>query len=299
MDTVFETEIQELKLYSRGKVRDMYEVGPHLLLVATDRLSAFDVILPDPIPGKGAVLTALSNFWFERTRHIMENHIHDAQPWAAEPGNAVYQKLKGRAVLVNRAEPVLIESVMRGYLSGSGWTEYQKSGTVCGIKLPVGLKESAKLPEPIFTPATKAPPGQHDENISFAEVCNRIGKDLATRIRDASLALYSQAVPYALQRGLIIADTKFEFGILNGRLIVIDEMLTPDSSRFWPLDGYVAGKPQPSFDKQFVRDYLISIKWNKTPPAPSLPAAIIKKTSEKYREAFSRLAPGSETLGLV
>ncbi|MEK7475600.1 MAG: phosphoribosylaminoimidazolesuccinocarboxamide synthase [Candidatus Coatesbacteria bacterium] len=298
METVHETSIPGLKLVARGKVRDIYEADrDHLLLVATDRLSAFDVVMPDPIPGKGAVLTALSNFWFERTQGILPNHMADGRPWATHPDNAAYQTLKGRAVLVHKAEPVLIEAVVRGYLSGSGWGEYQRTGSICGLRLPAGLTESARLPEAVFTPSTKAPQGEHDENVSFETAANRVGVELATRVRDTALRLYTLASAYARERGIIIADTKFEFGIKDGNLIVIDEMLTPDSSRFWPVDGWKPGGPQASFDKQFVRDYLLSINYNKKPPAPTLPAEIIQKTAEKYKDALSRLAPGHEALG--
>ncbi len=291
MKTVFETELPGLKLIRRGKVRDVYDAGKYLLMVATDRLSAFDVILPDPIPFKGAVLNALSNFWFKRTSPIIENHLVSDAPWTSDPGNAGFQAARGRSVLIKRAEPVMVEAVVRGYLAGSGWQEYRKSGTVCGIALPGGLREADRLPGPIFTPSTKAPQGTHDENISYERACEVAGKEMATRVRDASLALYRSAAAYALERGIIIADTKFEFGVFEGKLLVIDEMLTPDSSRFWPVDGYAPGSSPPSFDKQFVRDYLISINWDRKPPAPKLPAEIISRTSEKYREALARLAP--------
>lgn len=299
METILETNLRGLKLAYRGKVRDIYEDGDRLLLVASDRLSAYDVVMQDPIPGKGAILTGLSNFWFSRTSGIIENHIVETRPWAAEPGNAAYQEVKGRAVLVRKTEPIKIESVVRGYLAGSGWDEYRKSGSVCGIKLPPGLKDSDKLPEPVFTPATKAPMGEHDINISYEEACNVVGKEIATRVREASIAIYRHAADYARERGVIIADTKFEFGVAGGTLLVIDEMMTPDSSRFWPLDRYQPGKSQPSYDKQFVRDYLLSIKFNKQPPAPKLPEEIIRKTAEKYREALVRLDPGNEVLTLI
>jgi len=300
METLLETSIAELRLVARGKVRDIYEADrDHLLLVATDRLSAFDVVMPDPIPGKGAVLTALSNFWFDRTKGILPNHMADGRPWATHPGNAVYGRLQGRAVLVHKAEPVLVEAVVRGYLSGSGWSEYSRTGAICGIKLPAALTESAKLPEPIFTPSTKAPQGEHDENVTFEAAADRVGMELASQVRSAALRLYGEAAAYALERGIIIADTKFEFGMKDGKLIVIDEMLTPDSSRFWPVDGYKPGGPQPSFDKQFVRDYLLSVNYNKRPPAPKLPAGIIRKTSEKYRDALTRLSPNNEALGWI
>jgi len=292
MQTVFETELPGMKLLKRGKVRDVYDAGNYLLMVATDRLSAFDVILPDPIPFKGAVLTTISNFWFDRTKGVIDNHIISTRPWETDPGNLGYQAARGRSVLIKRAEPVMIEAVVRGYLAGSGWVEYQKSQTVCGIKLPAGLRESSQLPEPIFTPSTKAPAGTHDENISYEQACGIVGTESATRVRDASLQLYSTASAYARERGIIIADTKFEFGIADGKMVVIDEMLTPDSSRFWPMEGYAPGGSPPSFDKQFVRDYLLSIKWDKKPPAPKLPEEIIRKTSDKYREALAKIAPG-------
>jgi len=319
MDTVLETDIKELKLHARGKVRDVYEDGDRLLMIATDRLSAFDVVLPDPIPGKGAVLTALSNYWFGITKNVIPNHVIDPAPWASDPGNPVYARLKGRAVLVARAQAAPIEAVVRGYLAGSGWAEYSKSGTICGVRLPAGLLESDRLPEPVFTPSTKAAIGDHDENISFARACDLVGKDMAARIRDASIRLYTEAAKHALERGIIIADTKFEFGLVNGgersspnasrassagdagtgKLIVIDEMLTPDSSRFWPLDGYAPGRSQPSFDKQYVRDWLTESGWNKKPPAPKLPPEVIARTASKYREALLRLDPSNETLSLI
>ena len=289
MQTVFETELPGMKLLKRGKVRDVYDAGNYLLMVATDRLSAFDVILPDPIPYKGAVLNAVSNFWFDKTKGVIDNHIISTRPWETDPGNAGYQAARGRSILIKRAEPVMIEAVVRGYLAGSGWIEYQKSQTVCGIKLPSGLKESSQLPEPIFTPSTKAPVGMHDENISYEQACDIVGKEAATIVRDSSLALYSTASTYARERGIIIADTKFEFGMAEGKMIVIDEMLTPDSSRFWPMEGYMPGGSPPSFDKQFVRDYLLAIKWNKKPPAPRLPEEIIRKTSDKYMEALRKI----------
>ncbi len=293
MKTLFETDLKDFKLIKRGKVRDIYEVDDeHLLIVATDRLSAFDVILPDPVPFKGAVLTALSNFWFIRTAGVIGNHVADTEPWNNRSGNIDLASVKGRAIISRKAEPVMIEAVVRGYLSGSGWQEYGKTGSLCGIKLAAGLKESDRLPEPLFTPSTKAEIGAHDENISFEKAVNVAGRETAVKVRDTSLKLYTQAAAYARERGIIIADTKFEFGIVDGTMIVIDEMLTPDSSRFWPLEGYAPGKPQPSFDKQFVRDYLISVEFNRKPPAPKLPPDIIAKTSEKYREALKRLAPG-------
>ncbi len=300
MNTIHETRLPGLELLNRGKVRDVYALdADRLLMIATDRLSAFDVVLPDPIPGKGTVLTALANFWFDRTKSILPNHIADARPWATDPKNEIFTGLKGRAIIAKRAQPVMLEAVVRGYLTGSGLVEYNRSGTVCGIKLPVGLTEASQLPEPIFTPSTKAPKGQHDENVSFDQACDIVGKDMATRVRDAAIALYKDAATFARTRGIIIADTKFEFGIRNGELIVIDEMITPDSSRFWPLDGWAPGKVQPSFDKQFVRDWLLAAKWNKQPPAPNLPADVIAKTAAKYRDAVVRIDPANEALNWI
>jgi phosphoribosylaminoimidazole-succinocarboxamide synthase len=284
---VSQTDFAGLKLRARGKVRDIYELGDRLLIVATDRLSAFDVVLPTPIPDKGRVLTQLSLFWFDKLAKIIPNHVISANNFSGEL--APYASaLNGRAMLVNRTEPVPIECVIRGYLSGSGWKDFQKTGAVCGIALPKVLRESDKLPEPIFTPSTKATSG-HDENISFDETIERIGRPLAERLRDASLAIYKSAAEYALERGIIIADTKFEFGLIGEDLIWIDEALTPDSSRFWPGDQYVPGKPQPSFDKQFVRDYLEQIGWNKQPPGPALPPDVVAATTNKYREAYQRI----------
>lgn len=285
--TVWQTDLPGVRLRSRGKVRDIYEVGDRLLIVTTDRISAFDVVLPTPIPDKGRVLTQLSLFWFERLRDLVPNHVISATEFPAELAE-VAPWLAGRTVLVHRADPLPIECVVRGYLAGSGWKDYQRTGVVCGIPLPAGLRESEQLPEPIFTPATKATTG-HDENISFEEAAARIGRPLAERVRELSLEIYRRASAYARERGIIIADTKFEFGLLGGELIWIDEALTPDSSRFWPADGYVPGRPQPSFDKQFVRDYLEHIGWNKQPPAPELPAEVVTGTRDRYREAFRRL----------
>ncbi len=284
---VSQTDFAGLKLRARGKVRDIYELGDRLLIVATDRLSAFDVILPTPIPDKGRVLTQLSLFWFEKLAKLVPNHVLSAKDFTGElaPHAAA---LNGRAMLVRRTDPVPIECVVRGYISGSGWKDYQKSGSVCGIALPAGLRESDRLPEPIFTPSTKATTG-HDENISFDETVARIGRPLAEKLRATSLAIYKSAVEYAAERGIIIADTKFEFGLIGEELIWIDEALTPDSSRFWPGDQYVPGKPQPSFDKQYVRDYLERIGWNKQPPAPALPADVVAATRDKYREAYQRV----------
>ncbi|HWZ53204.1 MAG TPA: phosphoribosylaminoimidazolesuccinocarboxamide synthase [Candidatus Acidoferrales bacterium] len=284
---VSQTDFAGLKLRARGKVRDIYELGDRLLIVATDRLSAFDVILPTPIPDKGRVLTQLSLFWFDKLAKIVPNHVISASNFSGElaPYAAA---LEGRAMLVRRTEPVPIECVVRGYLSGSGWKDYQKTGSVCGIALPSGLRESDRLPEPIFTPSTKATTG-HDENISFDETVARIGRPLAEKLRDTSLAIYKSAVAYAAERGIIIADTKFEFGLIGDDLIWIDEALTPDSSRFWPGNEYVPGKPQPSFDKQYVRDYLERIGWNKQPPGPALPPDVVAATRDKYREAYQRV----------
>jgi len=284
---ISETSFAGLKLLGRGKVRDIYECGGELLIVATDRISAFDAVLPTPIPDKGKVLTQLSLFWFDKLRGIVTSHVREANnftgalaPYAAD--------LAGRAMLVRRTEPVPIECVVRGYLSGSGWKDYKKTGSVCGIALPGGLLESSKLPEPVFTPSTKATTG-HDENISFEDTASRIGAPLAEKLRDVSIEIYRRASEYAAERGIIIADTKFEFGLANGELIWIDEALTPDSSRFWPADEYRAGQSQPSFDKQFVRDYLERIGWNKQPPAPALPGDVVAATRARYREAYERI----------
>jgi phosphoribosylaminoimidazole-succinocarboxamide synthase len=284
------TEFKSLSLKGRGKVRDIYDLGRHLLIVATDRISAFDVIMPNPIPDKGKILTQLSRFWFELTQGIIPNHLISTEvndfPKEVLPYREV---LKGRSMLVTKADPLPVECVARGYLSGSGWEEYHKGGAVCGIRLPKGLVESSRLDEPIFTPATKAEMGLHDENITFEKMEKVVGKDLAQRLRAVSLAIYKKARDFAETKGILIADTKMEFGMKNGDLILIDELLTPDSSRFWPKDEYRAGGPQKSFDKQFLRDYLLSIKWNKTPPAPELPEEVILKTRQKYREAYEKL----------
>ena len=284
---ISQTDFAGLKLRARGKVRDIYELGDQLLIVATDRLSAFDVVLPTAIPDKGPVLTQLSLFWFEKLASIVPNHVISADNFAGVLAPYA-DALQGRAMLVRRTEPVPIECVVRGYLSGSGWKDYQKTGSVCGIALPAGLRESDRLPEPIFTPSTKATSG-HDENISFDETVARIGQPLAEKLHDTSLAIYKSAVEFASARGIIIADTKFEFGLVGGKLIWIDEALTPDSSRFWPGNQYMPGKPQPSFDKQYVRDYLEKIGWNKQPPAPPLPADVVAATRDKYREAYQRV----------
>ncbi|NLZ78198.1 MAG: phosphoribosylaminoimidazolesuccinocarboxamide synthase [Gammaproteobacteria bacterium] len=277
------------KLYS-GKVRDLYEIdAQRMLMVASDRLSAFDVILEQPIPEKGKILTEISNFWFDKLAHLIPNHFTGDQ--VADVVSAQELPLvEGRAVVAKRLQPVAVEAIVRGYLVGSGWKEYQRSGTVCGIELPQGLQEAQKLPEPIFTPSTKAEVGDHDENISFAQCAAIIGDDLAAQVRDVSIKLYQAAVEYAATRGIIIADTKFEFGLdADGTLTLMDEALTPDSSRFWPADSYQVGTNPPSFDKQFVRDWLESSGWDKEPPAPAIPADIAQKTADKYREALLRL----------
>lgn len=277
------------KIYS-GKVRDLYEIDDkRMLMVATDRLSAFDVILAEPIPEKGKILTAISNFWFDKLADLVPNHFTGDKVEDVVQAEEL-PLVAGRAVVAKRLKPVAVEAIVRGYIVGSGWKEYQKSGTVCGIQLPAGLKEAAKLPQPIFTPSTKAAVGDHDENISFEQCEAIIGEALAAQVRDTSIALYTAAVEYAATRGIIIADTKFEFGLdENGRLTLMDEVLTPDSSRFWPADSYQEGCNPPSFDKQFVRDWLESTGWNKEPPAPPVPADVAQKTADKYREALTRL----------
>ena len=288
---LFESDLPQLKLLNRGKVRDIYDVdSEHMLIVTSDRLSAFDVILPQPIPGKGEVLTRVANFWFERTRDIIPNHLTDRPLEQVVPDAAQRAALGERAIVVRKLNPLPIESIVRGYLIGSGWKDYQKSGAVCGIQLPQGLRQADKLPEPIFTPSTKAKMGAHDENISFEQSVELLGRELAEQVRDISLRIYSQCAAYALDKGIIIADTKFEFGQdSEGRLYLIDEVLTPDSSRFWPADQYRPGISPPSFDKQFVRDYLETLAWDKTPPGPELPDEVISKTADKYREAETRL----------
>ncbi len=275
-------------LIKRGKVRDVYATGSenHLAIVACDRISAFDCVLPTPIPGKGIMLTRLSNFWFRKTSGIIANHLVEPD---AESMDWYAGELKERTVYVKKTEPLPIEAIVRGYLTGSGLRDYQQTGMVCGIRLEKGLKESSRLPEPIYTPSTKAAAGEHDKNINFAKTASLVGEELAREVRDTSLKLYSYAAEYALSRGIILADTKFEFGLADGELILIDELFTPDSSRFWPADGYVPGKGQPSFDKQFVRDYLESIGWNKKPPAPELPVELVARTGDKYREAMELL----------
>ena len=289
MTVILETNFPGLELYARGKVRDVYSIEDRLLIVATDRISAFDYILPTGIPDKGKVLTQLSVFWFDFLREVAPNHFLTANV-AEYPAAARFYdaELEGRSMLVTRARMVEIECVARGYLAGSGWKEYRETGAVCGVRLPRGLKESSQLPEPIFTPATKAQSG-HDENISFDAMVKLVGADLAARLRDVTLKIYTRAAEYARTKGIIIADTKFEFGMVKGELILGDEVLTPDSSRFWPLDTYEPGRAQNSYDKQFVRDYLEQIKWPKLPPAPPLPAEVAAKTSEKYKEAYQAL----------
>ncbi len=289
-----ESHLRSLTRLHQGKVRDIYAVDAHsMLIVTTDRLSAFDVILPDPIPGKGRVLTEISRFWFARTAHIVPNHLtnRDVASVVTDPAELVL--IADRSLVVRRLKALPIEAVVRGYLIGSGWKDYQQTGSVCGIQLPAGLRQADKLPAPIFTPTTKAPVGTHDENIDFAQVVNTVGAELAEQIRSTAIALYQFAADYALQRGIIIADTKFEFGVDDaGKLVLIDEALTPDSSRFWPMDTYQPGMSPPSFDKQYVRDYLETLDWNKRAPGPSLPAEILQRTSEKYQEALRRLTSG-------
>ena len=287
---ILETNLPGIKLLSRGKVRDIYEVGDELLIVATDRISAFDYILPTGIPRKGEVLTQLSLFWFDFLKDVVPTHIITADVETyPEPLPQFRDQLAHRSMLVTRCEMLPVECVARGYLAGSGWKDYQKTGAVCGVKLPPGLQESSRLPEPIFTPATKATSG-HDINISFDEAAEMIGRDVAEKVRDLTLDIYSRAAEYARERGIIIADTKFEFGFVDGELVLADEVLTPDSSRFWPADEYEPGRPQRSFDKQYVRDYLESIHWDKKPPAPALPPDVARNTSEKYLEAYRRLS---------
>ena len=286
-----QSNLTSLPLLHRGKVRDIYGVDDrHLLIVQSDRLSAFDVILPTPVPGKGHVLTALSNFWFAKLGHIIPNHLSGIAPEDVVSTDADRAQVAGRAFVVKRLKPLPIEAIVRGYLAGSGWKDYQKTGAVCGIALPAGLQEAQQLPQPLFTPSTKAAIGEHDENISFEQAVQLLGEARAKEVRDATLALYTQAAEYAATRGIIIADTKFEFGVdAAGKLYLIDEALTPDSSRFWPADQYRAGGNPPSFDKQFVRDWLEASGWNKQPPAPDVPFDVLQKTSDKYHEALRRL----------
>ncbi|WP_025321292.1 phosphoribosylaminoimidazolesuccinocarboxamide synthase [Deferrisoma camini] len=288
--TVYETNLEGLRLVSRGKVRDIYDLGEHLLIVTTDRLSAYDVILPTPIPGKGEVLTRLSVHWFGRTQDLVPNHLVSADPAEfPEPARRHAEVLAGRSMLVKKAKPLPVECIVRGYLSGSGWKDYQRTGAVCGIPLPEGLRESERLPEPIFTPSTKAEVGDHDENIPFSRVEELIGPDLARRVRDLALAVYQRGADEAADKGILIADTKMEFGLLGDELILIDELLTPDSSRFWRAADYRVGVPQESLDKQYVRDYLSGLDWDKTPPGPELPPEVVTETSRRYREILGIL----------
>jgi len=290
MEPVKKTDFANLTLVNRGKVRDIYEVGEHLLIVASDRVSAFDVVMDDPIPDKGRILTRLSVFWFKKLSSIMDNHLITANPDEyPEPCRPYRDQLIGRSMLVHKAEPLPAECIVRGYLSGSGWLEYQAQGTISGIPLEVGLKESSQLPAPIFTPSTKGAPGTHDENISFEDLAKLVGEKVAEEIRGISLQLYLAGRDLAAQRGIIIADTKFEYGVVGDRLMLIDEVLTPDSSRFWPMDEYEPGKAQRSFDKQFLRDYLTTLDWPKKPPPPKLPQEVIRITREKYIEVLERL----------
>jgi phosphoribosylaminoimidazole-succinocarboxamide synthase len=296
---VNETDFQDLDLIKRGKVRDIYDLGETLLMVASDRISAFDVVMPDPVPDKGIILTQISLYWFEIMKPIIENHVISADideyPAVCRP---YAETLRGRSMLVKKTEPLSIECVVRGYISGSGWKSYQETGSVCGIQLPGSLRESDQLPEPIFTPSTKEELGAHDINIDFAEAGKRIGAELAAKVKDLSLSIYKKGSEMALEKGIIIADTKFEFGLLGDKLILIDEVLTPDSSRFWPKDAYQPGGAQQSYDKQYLRDHLLSISWNKQPPAPSLPEDIIRNTRKKYLEALTQLTGDDHGLRL-
>ena len=288
---LYESSLSSLKLIARGKVRDIYDINDkYMLIVATDRLSAFDVILPDPIPGKGRVLTRISNFWFDKLGYIMPNHISDLTLADVLPDALERAQVEGRAVVVKKLKPLPVEAIVRGYLIGSGWKDYQKTGEVCGIKLPEGLQQAEQLPEPIYTPSTKAAVDQHDENVSFEKTVALMGQDLAEQVRNASLKIYKEAAAYAKERGIIIADTKFEFGVDDaGVLHLIDEVLTPDSSRFWPADEYQVGISPPSFDKQYIRDYLETLDWNKTAPGPLLPSEVTGFCAKKYAEADTRL----------
>ncbi len=291
MSAVFETHLTSLPLLHRGKVRDLYDVDEqHLLIVQTDRLSAFDVIMPDPIPGKGKVLTTVSNFWFNKLQSVIPNHLTDITPESVVQTDAERAQLNGRAFVTKKLTPLPVEAIVRGYLVGSGWKDYQANGAVCGIALPQGLREAEKLPEPLFTPSTKAAVGDHDENISFEQVVALLGTDMAQQVKRATLELYTQAADYALSKGIIIADTKFEFGVdSQGKLYVIDEVLTPDSSRFWPVEGYQLGTNPPSFDKQIIRNWLSESDWNKQAPGPKIPADVLQKTADKYREVQQKL----------
>jgi phosphoribosylaminoimidazole-succinocarboxamide synthase len=288
-NALVKTDIPGLKLKGRGKVRDIYDLGDELLIIATDRISTFDVVLPTPIPGKGEVLTKMSRFWFERTKAIVKNQVSEKTLKDVVKDPEWVKRIGDRATIAKKAKPLPVEAIVRGYISGSGWKDYLKNQSICGIKLPGGMKESEKLPETIFTPSTKAEIGEHDENISFEKAVDLVGRDLAEHVRDISIRIYEESTAYARERGIIIADTKFEFGLLNDELILIDEVLTPDSSRFWPVDGYEPGHAQPSFDKQYVRDWLIEKGWDKKPPAPELPPDVVKNTAEKYAEALKRL----------
>ena len=296
---VNETDFQDLDLIKRGKVRDIYDLGENLLMVASDRISAFDVVMPDPVPDKGIILTQISLYWFEIMKPIIENHVISADindyPAVCRP---YAETLRGRSMLVKKTEPLSIECVVRGYISGSGWKSYQETGSICGIQLPESLRESDQLPEPIFTPSTKEELGAHDINIDFAEAGKRIGAALAAKVKDLSLSIYKKGAEMALEKGIIIADTKFEFGLLGDKLILIDEVLTPDSSRFWPKDAYQPGGSQQSYDKQYLRDHLLSVSWNKQPPAPSLPEDIIRNTRKKYLEALTQLTGDDHGLSL-
>lgn len=295
MQALYESSIKSLPLISKGKVRDIYAIGDdQLLMITTDRLSAFDVVMGEPIPGKGVVLNQMANFWFDKLSHVIPNHLTGIDPESVVAANEADQ-VKGRAIVTKRLKPILVEAVVRGYLSGSGWKDYQATGAICGIQLPAGMQNAQKLPEPIFTPAAKAEVGEHDENISYAEVEKKIGAELAKKIRDVSIRLYQEASEFAATKGIIIADTKFEFGLDDaGHLVLMDEVLTADSSRFWPASSYEVGSNPPSFDKQFVRDWLESVvingkPWDKSPPAPRLPDDVIEKTAAKYREALETL----------
>ena len=290
MSTVFESSLKSLPRIGRGKVRDIYAVdGDKMMIVVSDRLSAFDVVLPDPIPDKGRVLTELANFWFGKLAHVVPNHLTGIDPESVVQGPGEKEQVRGRAIVVKKLRPLPVEAVVRGYLIGSGWRDYQRSGALCGIQLPKGLQQAQQLPEPIFTPATKAESG-HDENISFARMCELVGGEVARKVKDTSIRLYKEAAEFAAAKGIIIADTKFEFGLdEKNEIVLIDEILTADSSRFWPADQYQVGMSPPSYDKQYVRDYLETLDWDKTPPAPRLPADVIARTSAKYREALEKL----------
>jgi phosphoribosylaminoimidazole-succinocarboxamide synthase len=289
--TLFESNLENLKLVNKGKVRDIYELDDdYLLIVTTDRLSAFDVILPDPIPGKGAVLTTVANFWFERTKNIIDNHLSELSLEQAIPDHAERVSLEGRSIVVKKLKPLPVEAIVRGYLIGSGWKDYQKTGAVCGIELAANLQQAQQLPEAIYTPSTKAELGEHDENIDFASTVSLLGEEMAEKVRDTSIKIYTEAAEYALARGIIIADTKFEFGTdAAGNLYLIDEVLTPDSSRFWPAQSYQVGTSPQSFDKQYVRDYLETLEWDKKAPGPRLPEEVIANTAAKYKEAQDKL----------